>query len=90
MRYINTKTRAIIDSPFAISGGDWVEYSPTILNSEEIPEKVEIDNDKNEEKIIETPTDITKKEIMAELDALGIEYDSKAKKEDLYKLMMGE
>ena len=90
MRYINTKTRAIIDSPFAISGGDWVKYSPTILNSEEIPEKVEIDNDKNEEKIIETPTGMAKKEIMAELDALGIEYDSKAKKEDLYKLMMGE
>ncbi|WP_105300550.1 hypothetical protein [Anaerococcus marasmi] len=90
MRYINTKTRAIIDSPFAISGGDWAEYSPAILEAEESIDKVEIDNAKKEEKIIEASSDITKKEIMAELDALGIEYDSKSKKEDLYKLMMGE
>lgn len=90
MRYINTKTRAIIDSPFAISGGDWIEYSPAILEAEEITDKVETDNGIDEERIIEAESDITKKEIMAELDALGIEYDSKAKKEDLYKLMMGE
>ena len=90
MRYINTKTRAIIDSPFAISGGDWVEYSKAILEAEESTNKVEIDSAKKEEKIIEASSDITKKEIMAELDALGIEYDPKAKKDDLYKLMMGE
>lgn len=90
MRYINTKTRAIIDSPFAISGGDWIEYSPAILEAEETTDKVETDNGIDRERIIEAQSDITKKEIMAELDALGIEYDSKAKKEDLYKLMMGE
>ena len=90
MRYINTKTRAIIDSPFAISGGDWVEYSPAILEAEESTEKVETDNGINEERIIEATSEITKKEIIAELEALGIEYDPKAKKDDLYKLMMGE
>ena len=90
MRYINTKTRAIIDSPFAISGGDWVEYSPATLEAEESTEKVETDKGINDERIIEATSEITKKEIIAELEALGIEYDPKAKKDDLYKLMMGE
>lgn len=28
MRYYNTKTGAVIDSPCVISGGDWVEDTP--------------------------------------------------------------
>lgn len=86
MRYINTKTRATIDSPTPIFGDNWVEYGKeNVKNDEnlikEAPAKVE--NEKND-------GILTKEEIMNELDALGIEYDKKAKKEDLYKLMMGD
>lgn len=82
MKYINKKTRAIIESPCAISGGDWSLYEELKDKSKEIVKDVV----KNEDK----KSDLTKDEIMNELDALGIEYDKKAKKEDLYKLMMGE
>ena len=33
---------------------------------------------------------VTKKEIMQELDAMGIEYNPRAKKEELYNLMLGK
>ncbi|MEJ8751662.1 hypothetical protein WKS98_03375 [Lagierella sp. ICN-221743] len=82
MKYINTKTGAIIDSPCLISGGDWVEYG------KQKPKKEVIEEVK---KTVEEPsTDLTKEEVINELDALGIEYSKKAKKEDLIKLMMGE
>ena len=87
MKYLNKKTGAIIDSPSPVSGGDWVEYdgketvikAPTETKNEEVKKPVE-----------ESSTDLTKEEVMNELEALGIEYDKKAKKEDLIKLMMGE
>ena len=85
MKYINTKTGAIIDSPCLISGGDWVEYDKREKVEKKPALKVEV------KKPVEEPsTDLTKEEVMNELDALGIEYSKKAKKEDLIKLMMGE
>lgn len=84
MRYINTKTRAVLDSPCAIFGGDWVPYDKQIQKEE--PPKV---NAKSEDDA-KDEGGLTKDEIMNELDALGIEYDKKAKKDDLYRLMMGE
>lgn len=85
MRYFNKKTGAILDSPSKIYGGNWVEYDKKDEAQEESTEKVEAKNP-----VEESSTDLTKDEIMNELDALGIDYDKKAKKEDLIKLMMGE
>lgn len=85
--YINTKTGARISSPDVLYGENWQ------VVGEEVKEEVEkIENQIKEEKEIEEkPSDeITKREIMAELDALGIEYNPKARKDELYKLMMGE
>lgn len=82
MLYKNTKTGAILDSPFSISGGDWVAYDAK-------PEKVM--REKPVEAKARPPEDqtgMTKEEVMNELDALGIQYDKKAKKNDLIKLMM--
>lgn len=85
MRYINKKTGAILDSPSKIYGGDWIEYDKKDDVQEVPEEKVEV-----KKTVEESSTDLTKEEIMNELEALGIDYDKKAKKEDLIKLMMGE
>lgn len=85
--YINTKTGARISSPDVLYGENWK------LVGEEVKEEVgKIGNQVKEEKDQEEKSsdEITKKEIMAELDALGIEYNPKARKDELYKLMMGE
>jgi hypothetical protein len=87
MRYKNTRTGAIIDSPCKIQGGNWIEYV------EEEPEKI-IKKVEAEEEPVEKDTEneeidgITKKEIMQELDAFGIEYNPRAKKQELYNLML--
>ncbi len=85
MKYINKKTGAILDSPSKIHGGAWVEY--TKKDAQEVPPHVE-ESVKPEK--VENESDLTKADIMNELDALGIKYDKNAKKEDLFKLMMGE
>lgn len=85
MRYFNKKTGAILDSPSKIYGGQWIEYDKKDDVQEAPKEKVEI-----KKPVEESSTDLTKEEVMNELDALGIDYDKKAKKEDLLKLMMGE
>lgn len=90
MRYRNTKTGVVIDSPCFISGGDWVAEETTIAIEVEA-KHVEV---KVKEKIekVEVPEEsiegITKKEIMQELDAFGIEYNPRAKKQELYNLML--
>lgn len=92
MKYKNTKTGAILDSPCIISGGDWVAEETTIAIEVEA-KHVEV---KVKEKIekVEVPEEsiegITVKEIKQELDAMGIKYDPKARKQELYNLMLGK
>lgn len=83
--YINTKTGARISSPDILSGENWKKVG------EEVIEEVEkVEKEIKEEKEEKSSNEITKNDIMAQLDALGIEYNPKAKKDELYKLMMGE
>lgn len=95
MRYRNTKTGAIFDSPCSVSGGDWVAEETAIaieVDVEEIPEVLENKELKEPEEpevnLDEDIDGITVKEIKQELDAFGIEYNPKAKKQELYDLMM--
>jgi len=95
MRYRNTKTGAIINSPCSVSGGDWVAEETTIaieVDVEEIPEVLENKELKEpEEPEVDLDEDIdgiTIKQIKQELDAFGIEYNPRAKKQELYDLMM--
>lgn len=87
IEYINTKTGARMSSPDVLYGENWKK-----LGEEVIEEVEKVENEIKEEKEIEDKSsdEITKDDIMAQLDALGIEYNPKAKKEELYKLMMGE
>lgn len=87
MRYFNKRTGAIIDSPSPVSGGDWVEYDGKEAVRKTSPEKTNVEAEKPVE---ESSTDLTKAEIINELEALGIEYDKKAKKEELLTLLMGD
>ena len=85
MRYINKKTGAILDSPSKIYGGQWIEYD----KKDEIKATTDLKKETKKE-VKKESTNLTKEEIMNELEALGIDYDKKEKKEDLIKLMMGE
>jgi hypothetical protein len=93
MKYKNTKTGAIIDSSCKISGGDWIEYVRTEIGKEvadEVSDENEVE-EQIEEQIEESAIDgVTKKQIMQELDAMGIKYDPKARKEVLYNIMLGK
>ncbi len=91
-KYYNTKTRAIIDSPLVISGENWIKYEDKDQVEETEIEAVEDEIvEESEEKEIEKPSaskKITKADIENELEALGIEYDKKATKDELYALLM--
>lgn len=85
MIYINKLTRATIDSPTPIFGGDWV-----LIDQEEKEEHIEETEtqDNNREELENDKGELTKADIMEELDAFGIEYDKKATKAELYEIMM--
>lgn len=46
MKYRNTKTGAIIDSPCLISGGDWVSEEPVKTVAADEPKKAETKGEK--------------------------------------------
>lgn len=84
--YVNVKTGARISSPDVLYGENWQVVGEEVEEVENTKEKTKEEKDQEEK----SSDEITKKEIMAELDALGIEYNPKARKDELYKLMMGE
>lgn len=102
MRYKNLKTGAVIDSSFAISGGDWInaiefkaQQTGVIENPETPitegitqPDKNVVEETTQEEQNSTGQEEITKEQIMQELDAFGIEYNKRDKKQVLYDLMM--
>lgn len=100
MQYKNTKTGVIIDVLSVINGGDWVQYDQEFENKPEIEKVQENDENRQQEEVSETNTvadektdnptldDITKADIMQELDAFGVKYDKRSNKQVLYDLMM--
>ena len=102
-KYRNTKTGATIRSSSRIRGKNWIEVTDEVeteveekvkeevkevVEKKTIQEKEQIDDIDGEEKQIDDIDGVTKKEIMQELDAMGIEYNSRATKKELYNLMM--
>ena len=87
MKFINRKTGAIIDSD-SLLGGAWEIYEPTKdTKTKEKPVKKEEVNTKEEEKETNKETDLTVREIKQELDAFGVEYNNKATKSELLKIL---
>lgn len=92
-KYKHIKTGAIIYSPFKIVGKNWVEVTENevvetaeqkIITKEAKKEAKETAQEEKDDNI----DGITKKEIMQELDAMGIKYNPRATKKELYDLMM--
>lgn len=86
MILINIKTGGVLSSSSVAMGEFWVEKGKEITEekNEDVTEKK---SDTVEEQ--DGKSTITKKEIMQELDALKIEYDSKMTKDELLKLLQG-
>ncbi|OFI49529.1 hypothetical protein BG261_02820 [Floricoccus tropicus] len=98
MRYINKKTNVIIDAVSQMLG-DWVLVNDSVksqivetIESEEIP-PIETTNEDSDAVKSESNDDdfdgITVAQIKQELTAQGIEFNPRAKKQELYDLMMG-
>lgn len=108
MRYKNTKTGAVIDSSFVISGDDWARVEKPkeqikqeihqVIDEEQQEERQEeqVEKQVEQEATEESKTgdenfdSITVPQIKQELDAFGIEYNPRAKKQELYDLMMAQ
>ncbi|PCR98918.1 hypothetical protein RT41_GL000606 [Lactococcus fujiensis JCM 16395] len=81
-----------MDSEFEVSGGDW-----TLLEDNDTEDSTVNDNDENSNEQDNGETEesgnsemdsMTIAEIKKELDAFGKKYNPKAKKAELYELMM--
>ena len=86
MILINTKTGGVLSSSSVALGEFWVEKGEEITE-EKNEEMIETKSDQTENQ--DDKSTITKKDIMQELDALKIEYDSKMTKDELLKLLQG-
>lgn len=86
MILINTKTGGVLSSSSVAMGEFWVEKGKEITE-EKNEEMIETKSDQTENQ--DDKSTITKKDIMQELDALKIEYDSKMTKDELLKLLQG-
>ena len=99
MFYKNIKTGVTFSSLCKISGGDWEEVTEGETKAK-IEEIVENEPEENLRLAQEKPEntgaksedsgydDITVAQIKQELDAFGIEYEPRAKKQKLYDLMV--
>ena len=100
VKYISRKTGAIIETECQLLG-DWVKFEDRANDEEkvssDVPDKVTDSPDVKQivGVIVEEIDDsadgidgITVKEIKQELDAFGIKYDPRMKKQELYELML--
>ena len=100
-KYKNTRTGATIDVASIVSGEHWflIDDEP-VKNVENIEDVAVSNNSQLHNSELKDPlkqedgnepsgvSDITKAQIMQELDAFGIKYDPRMKKQELYELML--
>lgn len=67
-----------------------VENQQDNVQEPEIDQEVQQEEQVEQETAAAIPGEITKAEIMQELDAFGIEYNPRAKKQELYDLMIAQ
>lgn len=91
--YRNLKTGAVIDSPYNLTGDNWILESEFKEDKKEVKEKKVVketkkEPEKKESKIADKKVDeVTKAEIIQELDAFGIEYNKNMTKKELIELL---
>lgn len=95
-KYINKNTKIIIEVDSEMRG-DWTEIksidettapaettaSAEVIEQPVVKEQATISNNSSD-----APAEITKKQIIQELEAFGIEHDKRASKQELYELML--
>lgn len=86
MLYINTKTRAIIDSPTPINGGNWISTDSKKESEIIAPEPIPVEKTSNYN-AANAESDLTRGDIMQELDSFGVEYNKRATKKELLDLL---
>ena len=86
MIYFNTKTRAVIDSPTPINGGNWVSKNDEKKKTRIINKPKQIEK-KNKDDVNNEESDLTKADIMQELDSFGVEYNKRSTKKELLELL---
>lgn len=90
--YRNLKTGAVIDSPYNLTGANWVLESEFEKDQKEevkeVKKEVPKPAKKKESKLVNKKVDeITKAEIIQELEAFGIEYNKNMTKKELIDLL---
>ena len=88
--YRNLKTGAVIDSPYNLTGANWVLESEFEKKEEvkEVKKEAPKPVKKKESKLVDKKVDeITKAEIIQELEAFGIEYNKNMTKKELIDLL---
>lgn len=88
MKYQNTKTKVIIDVSSKIHGDNWIDLEDISKENTNDELKSKDKNQNNESETDNVPNNITKEQIMKELDAFGTKYNPADKKQVLYDLMM--
>ena len=89
-KYINKNTKIIIEVDSEMRG-DWTEIKSideTTAPAEVIEQPVVKEQAKISNNSSDAPAEITKKQIIQELEAFGIEHDKRASKQELYELML--
>lgn len=92
MKYKNIETGIVIDVPIFITSPYWesleeIKTKKISKEETEIEEKIELKETKKEPETNDNLANITKRDIMQELDAFGIKYNPKSTKAELYELM---
>ncbi|EKF50913.1 hypothetical protein [Lactococcus garvieae] len=106
MQYKNQKTGVVIDTPCIINGGDWVPHvdkAKKVVEVEEVQKEQEdtetVETEPVEQEAVvegaeettdNVPEEITKAQIMQELDAFGVKYNPRDKRQALYDLMIAQ
>lgn len=104
MEYRNKKTGIVIDIQSKLSGENWELVTAKKEVKEVLQEEIHVEpalvsqavSEQTNEPDSGEPTgnsdfdSITKKDIIQELDSMGIDYNPKAKKQELFDLMMGK
>lgn len=94
MNYKNTRTGVVITTPCVVSGGNWklIDEEQEQVNDTPVSVVITPTEETEQEDAANAASDyladVTKKDIMQELDAMKIKYDPRAKKQELYDLMM--
>lgn len=88
--YRNVKTGTVLDSPYPLTGDNWVLDSEYQENKkEEIIEEVKEQKQDFKKSVLNDKKidEITKVDIIQELEAFGIEYNKKMTKKELIELL---